>query len=101
MKKATKGKIQHLFVEYLMREGAIELVLPGGMVLEVGLTQEDKYGDLEIVPDYCWIVASQKSRSISIDRYNLGIRYLGDKEMVCEHSHLSEDGTSINILDLI
>ena len=101
MKKATKSKIQQLFVEYLMKEGAIELALPGGMVLEVGLTQEDKYGDLEIVPDYCWIVASQRNRSVSIDRYNLGIRYSGDKEMVCEHSHLLDDGTNINILDLI
>ena len=101
MKKATKGKMQRLFIDYLMREGSIELALPGGMVVEVGLTQEDKYGDLEIVPDYCWVLASQRGRSVSIDQYNLGIRYSGDKEMVCEHSHLSDDGTNINILDVM
>lgn len=101
MKKTTSAKIQQMFVEFLMREGALELALPNGMVLEVGITQENRYGDLEITPDYCWVVASQKDRSISMDNYNLGIRYSGDKEMVCEYSMTSEDGTNINILDLV
>jgi hypothetical protein len=47
------------------------------------------------------VLASQKGRSVSIDQYNLGIRYSGDKEIVCEHSHMSDDGTCINILDVM
>lgn len=101
MKMTTKNKIQQIFVEHLMREGAIELALPNGMVLEVGVTQENRYGDLEITPDYCWIVASQKDRSVSIDRYNLGLRYSGEKEMVCEYSSVSADGTNVKILDVV
>jgi hypothetical protein len=101
MNQTTKKKIQQLFVEYLMKEGALELALPSGMVLEVGITQENKYGNLEITPDYCWIVASQKNRSVSIDRYNLGIRYAGEKEIVCEHSVIGDDGTNIKIFDVI
>lgn len=101
MKNATVSRIQRLFVEFLMKEGALELALPNGMVLEVGVTQENEKGDLEITPDYCWVVASQKGRSISMDNYNLGIRYSGDKEMVCEYSLLSDDGTNINILDVV
>lgn len=101
MKKATVAKIQRMLVEFLMKEGALELVLPNGMVLEVGVTQENELGDLEITPDYCWIVASQKGRSISMDNYNLGIRYSGDEEIVCEYSMLSDDGTNINILDVV
>jgi hypothetical protein len=101
MKKTTKSKIQQLFVEYLLKEGALELALPNGMVLEVGVTQENRYGDLEITPDYCWVVASQKNRSVSIDRYNLGIRFIGEKEIVCEHSMTSEDGTNIKIFDVV
>jgi len=101
MKNATVSKVQRLFVELLMKEGALELALPNGMILEVGITQENREGDLEIIPDYCWIVASQKGRSISMDNYNLGIRYSGDKEMVCEYSMLSEDGTNINVLDVV
>jgi hypothetical protein len=101
MNRTTRSKIQRLFVDYLLKEGALELALPNGMVLEVGVTQENKYGDLEITPDYCWVVASQRNRSVSIDSYNLGIRYSGDKEIVCEHSIQSDDGTNINILDVV
>ena len=101
MKKTTVAKIQQMFVEFLMREGALELALPNGMVLEVGVTQENKYGDLEITPDYCWIVASQKNRSISMDNYNLGIRYSGEEKMVCEYSMMSDEGTNIKVLDVV
>lgn len=101
MSSAAKKKIQRLLVEYLLKEGVLELALPSGMVLEVGVTQENKYGDQEITPDYCWVVASQRNRSVSIDRYNLGLRYQGDREMVCQQSVLNEDGTSLNILDVL
>lgn len=101
MNSPARNKIQKLFVEYLMKEGTLELSLPNGMVLEVGVTQENRYGDQEITPDYCWLVASQKNRSVCIDSYNLGLRYPGDREMVCEQSVLNDDGTSMKILDVI
>lgn len=101
MKKNTNSKIQQLFVEHLMKEGIVSLLLPNGMVLEVGVTQEDKNGDLKIIEDYCWVIASQKDRSVSIDDYSLGIRYSGDKEMICEHSLSSEEGSDIKMFDLI
>ena len=99
--KTTKNKLQQLFVEHLLKTGAVELALPNGMVLEVGVTQENKYGDLEITQDYCWVVASQKNRSVSIDSYNLGMRYTGEKEIVCEYSSVSDDGTNIKIFDVM
>jgi hypothetical protein len=101
MNSAAKNKIQRLLVEYLLKEGTLELALPSGMVLEVGVTQENRHGDQEITPDYCWVVASQRNRSVSIDRYNLGLRYRGDREMVCQQSILDDDGTSVNILDVL
>lgn len=101
MNAAAKSKIQRLFVEYLLKEGTLELALPNGMVLEVGVTQENRYGDQEITPDYCWVVASQKNRSVCIDRYNLGLRYQSDGSMVCEQSVINDDGTSVNILDVL
>lgn len=101
MKMTTKKKIQQLFVEHLMREGTVELALPNGITLEVGVTQENKYGKSEITPDYCWVMASQKNRSVIIDRYNLGLRYSGEKEIVCEHASISDDGTSIKIFDVV
>lgn len=101
MNSAAKNKIQRLVVEYLLREGALELCLPNGMVLEVGVTQENRRGDQEITPDYCWIVASQRGRSVSIDNYNLGLRYPEGSEMVCQQSVLKDDGTSLNILEIL
>lgn len=101
MSSPARNKIQRLLVEYLMKEGTLQLSLPNGMVLEMGVTQENKYGDQEITPDYCWLVASQKNRSVCIDRYNLGLRYSGDSEMVCEHSVLNPDGSTLKILDVV
>lgn len=101
MKKTTKNKIQQLFVEHLMKEGSVELLLPNGMVLEVGVTQENKNGDLKIMENYCWVIATQNNRSVSIDDYSLGIRYSGDKEMICEHSSSTEDGSNVKMFDLI
>ena len=101
MNAVAKSKRQRLFVEYLLKEGSLELALPTGVVLEVGVTQEDRYGRKEITPDYCWVVASQKNRSVCIDRYNLGLRYTGDREIVCEQAVLNEDGTSLKILEVL
>lgn len=98
---AARKKLQRLFVEYLLKEGTLELALPGGMVLEVGVTQENRYGDQEITPDYCCVTASQRNRSVSIDRYNVGIRYQGGDGMVCEQSVLNEDGTNVSIFDVL
>jgi hypothetical protein len=99
--KTARNKLQQLFMEHLFKEGSVELALPNGMVLEVGITQENRYGDLEKIQDYCWVVASQKNRSVSIDRYNLGMRYSGEKEIVCEYSAMSEDGTNVKVFDVV
>lgn len=101
MDSAAKNKLQRLLTEYLLKEGSLELALPSGMVLELGVTQENRYGDQEITPDYCWVVASHRGRSVTIDRYNLGLRYKGDGEMVCEQSVLSDDGTNLHIVDVL
>lgn len=102
MKKATKNKIQQLFVDYLLNNGSVQLVLPNDMILEVGITQENRYGDLERTPDYCWVIASQKGRSVSIDSYNLGLRISGESnKMICEHDAVNENGENIKILDVI
>jgi hypothetical protein len=101
MNSVARNRIQKLMVEYLMKEGAIELSLPNGVVVEFGVTQENKYGKQEITSDYCWVTASHRDRSVCIDRYNVGLRYSGEREMVCEQSILNEDGTTIKILEVV
>lgn len=104
MKKSvpqSKRKIQQLLIDHLMEEGSIELILPDGMVLEVGLTQENRFGKLEVIPDYCWVIASQHDRAVSIDSYNLGLRYNADDEsLTVEHEEM-KDNKPVKILDVV
>lgn len=100
---SSKGKIQHLLVEYLLKYGQIELALPDGVVLEIGVTQEDETGGFVVKDDYCWIIATHKNRSASIDPYNLGIRFTGgeNKNLVLEDKFIDHDGTEITRLDVV
>lgn len=102
MKKITKDKIQSLLVRLLLEEGSVELTLPDGMVLEVGVTQESKKGDLEITPDYCWVVASQHDRAVSIDSYNLGLRYSQKQsKLICEQDAIDYNGDEIKLFNVV
>jgi len=98
---AARNRIQRLIVEYLMKEGSVELMLPKGMMLEVSITQENKFGNQEITQDYCSIMAHQSDRSVRIDNYNLGLSYAGDKQMVCEDTLLDENGKNIKLFDVL
>ncbi len=101
MKKVTKNRVQEMFIKHLLQEGQVELLLPNNMILEVGITQENKNGDLEKVPNYCWVIASQNGRAVSIDEYNLGLRYEDKNKMICEHQSVSDCGENITIFDVI
>lgn len=101
MKKNTKSKVQEVFIKHLLKEGQIELLLPNNITLEVGITQENKNGELEKIPDYCWVIASQNGRAVSIDEYNLGLRYEDRNKMICEHQSVSDCGQNVTIFDVI
>lgn len=100
MKK--KEKIQYLLVKHLLEDGEITLLLPDGMVLNIGITQEGKDGDLHKVPDYCWLLADQHDRTVAIDSYNLGLRF-EDKEdkLVLEDSTEDGVGRKFTHLDVV
>lgn len=101
MKKYTKNRVQEVFITHLLKEGHIQLILPNNITLEVGITQENKNGDLEKVPNYCWVIASQHGRAVSIDEYNLGLRYEDKNKMICEHESISDEGEGTIIFDVI
>jgi hypothetical protein len=42
------SKIQHLLVSYLLKNGSIDLLLPDGIKLEIGIIQENSEGELVI-----------------------------------------------------
>jgi hypothetical protein len=95
-----KGKIQHLLVEYLLKNGQIELALPNGVVLEIGMTQENENGDFVVKDDYCWIIASHKDRSASIDPYNVGIKF-SNNDLILEDKFVDQDGAEVTRLSIV
>lgn len=95
-----KDKIQHLLITYLLQEGEIELALPDGLRLELGITRENRHGDLEKCSDYCWLVASQQKRSVTMDAYNLGLKFYEDKNRILvEDNSVDHDGGPVQLFD--
>lgn len=98
----TKNKIQSLLVEHLLKHGQIELILPDGVTLEIGLTQENDEGELEVKDDYCWVIASQGDRATSLDSYNMGLRFTDAEEIIVfEDRFVDQNGEKIRRLDVV
>lgn len=98
----TKNKIQSLIVEHLLKHGQIELVLPDGVTLEIGLTQENQDGKLTIKDDYCWVIASQGGRATSLDSYNMGLRFTDDEKIIVfDDSFTDQTGENVRRLDVV
>lgn len=99
---SSKGKIQYLLIDYLLKHGQIEILLPDGVVLEIGVTQEDLSGGFVVQDDYCWVIATHKDRSAAIDPYNLGLRFSGDgKNFVLEDKFVDQDGVEVTRVDVV
>ena len=99
---SSKGKIQHLLIDYLLKHGQIELLLPDGVVLEIGVTQEDETGGFVVKDDYCWVMATHKDRSAAIDPYNLGLKFSDDgKNFVLEDKFVDQHGVEVRRVDVV
>lgn len=91
-----KDRIQHLIITHLLDEGQIELALPNGMTIELGITKEGRSGNLEKFEDYCWVVASQEDRSVYIDRYNLGLKFSEENhKILVEDKEIDTNGYAL------
>lgn len=96
------NKIQSMLISHLMKHGTIQLRLPDNMVLEIGITAEDKEGNIKKTEDYCWVIAAKESRAACLDSYNLGIRFEDeDKIIVMEDNFVDCDGNSIRQLNVV
>lgn len=98
----SKNKIQCLLVTHLLKHGQISLLLPDGVTLEIGLTQENNEGELMVEPEYCWVIASQKDRSVCFDSYNMGLKFADDENiLVFEDKFKDDNGDFVRRLDVI
>lgn len=84
----SKTRIQYLLNEYIEKYGSIDLLLPDGVGVEIGITQEEKHG-LRKQADYCWVVTKRDSRSTVFDRYIMSMEYGEDRYVVDN----SDDGS--------
>jgi len=101
-KDTRRSKIQKLFITELFRQGQVELTLPTGLTLEVGVTHENQEGDLEICDDYCWVIASQEKRTVSIDPYTFGLRFSEKSNcMIYEQDIIDYKGEQTKVFDVI
>lgn len=96
------NKLQYLLIKELLKTGTVELLLPDGITLEIGITQEDKYGQLKKSDDYCYVVASRDGKSTLLDTYNLGLRFDDEKDiLIYEDTDVDNDGVAVRSIDVI
>lgn len=67
---SNKSKIQYLLITHLQKYGTIDLRLPDGVALEIGITEETKHGKVKN-EDYCWVLTKRDDRSTLLDRYSM------------------------------
>ena len=102
MNTAKARKLQYLLVKELLNNGVVELILPDGVLLEIGILQEDQFGDLKKSDDYCYVVATRDGKSTLLDKYNAGLQYEAESDtIVCEDEMTDKDGRLIKTLDVV
>jgi hypothetical protein len=102
MKSAKSRKLQYLLITELLDKGSVELLLPDGITLEIGIVQEDQMGNLSKTDDYCYVVATRSGKSTLLDSYNLGLQYEPEKDtIVFEDEIIEPDGKLVKTLDIV
>ncbi len=99
-----KDKIQHLLITHLKKNGSIKLVLPDGILVEIGITKEGSGGDVVIDKndDYCWVKASRFNNEFILDSFNLGLSYEDNPSTILvEDVDVTEDGVPIKRLEIV
>ncbi len=97
-----RNRIQYLITKQLRDHGSVEIILPDGIVLEIGITQMDKNGDLVKTDDYCYVAAHRQDKSILLDSFNLGLSFADEPgTMIFEDIETNSYGYPIRRVDVI
>jgi hypothetical protein len=96
------NKIQALLIGHLQKYGMLRLLLPDGIVLEIGTNQVGDGGKLVNVDNYCWVIATKEDKMAVLDSYNIGLRFNADtKSLVFEETVINNDGEKVRRLDVV
>ena len=96
-------KIQSLLIKHLMEVGHIELTLPDGIKLEIGVVQEDETGKvINCIEDYCYVTATRDETGFLLDSYNTVLQYSEEQsKILIEDSTYDRQGQPIRRLEVI
>lgn len=96
------NKLQYLLITQLLKKGSVQLILPDGIVVEIGIVQENEFGETKKTDDYCYVVATRNGKSTLLDSYNLGLQFEPEKDtIVCEDEMVDPNGRFIRTLDVV
>lgn len=102
MNNAKARKIQHLLIMELLEKGSVELILPDGITLEIGIIQEDQFGNVSKSDDYCYVVATRGGKTTLLDSYNLGLQYEPEKNTIVFEDEITDpNGKVVKTLDVV
>jgi hypothetical protein len=91
-----------MVIEHLLKYGQLEILLPDGVKLEIGMTQESDDGRIVKRDDYCWVITSREGRQTNLDAYNMGLRFSADeKSLVFEDAFVDSNGDHVRRLDVV
>lgn len=101
MRKSKAKKIQHLLTTHLLDNGTINLLLPDGVQLEIGIVKETKHGT-EISDDYCFVKASRDGSSTLLDTFKSELEF-EDREstIICVDSDIDKTGRKVKRVEII
>tara|TARA_Y100000034_G_scaffold117103_1_gene156211 strand:+ start:811 stop:1113 length:303 start_codon:yes stop_codon:yes gene_type:complete len=99
----SKKNIQTLLIKHLMEKGQIELLLPDGVKLEIGVMQLDQEGELiNCIEDYCYVVANREDKKFTLDSYNVGLQFAESQDtMLFDDVTIGDDGDPVRRLEII
>lgn len=102
MSNAKARKLQYLLIRELLERGSVELILPDGITLEIGILQEDQFGKVSKTDDYCYVVATRDGKSAMLDTYNLGVQFEPeDDTIIYEDEMIDSEGRLVRTLDVV
>lgn len=83
MNNSKAKRIQALLINHLQNCGAIDLLLPDGVKLEIDIRKKGKHG-FEVSDDYCSVRASRDGNATLLDTYNIGLEYADEGNLLLE-----------------
>jgi hypothetical protein len=96
------NKIQALLIGHLQKHGMLRLLLPDGIVLEIGTNQIGNDGELVNADNYCWIIATKEDKMAVLDSYNIGLRFNDNsKSLIFEETVINDEGEKVRRLDVV